>query len=349
MNAYTLTFMGVFFMRSREIKKRMGIGKKRRVSVGASMASTARYLPRFRMPRLWQRRRGRGIFSGTLKMRNIKEYIFMVCVIAVIFLILGGLWSLIRPGVRVRVDTETVAAFRVPHRAIGMLRVYAESSGISFPELFTVFSAENDFFPEKHAVYDLSVLERLYVSDFNRLLRRYNSRSIAPYVDMFENLFGEIETFPIPGGWYEHDSSVMFGDSWGTPHNFQGNRMHMGTAIIDRENIRGRVPVVSMTQGSVREAGWDNQLGYFVGIVTENKTYYLYAHLDSLAPGIAAGQIVTAGQLLGQMGNSGGGRGDRSFPVHLHIAISPDVTFTRGNFWINPYPLLRYIENPTGF
>jgi murein DD-endopeptidase MepM/ murein hydrolase activator NlpD len=164
---------------------------------------------------------------------------------------------------------------------------------------------------------------------------------------MFENLFGEIEVFPIPTGWYEDEPSVMFGDSWGVEHNFQGNRMHMGTAIIDRENIRGRVPVVSMTQGTVREAGWDNQLGYAVGVVTESGTFYLYAHLDSLAPGLAVGQAVTAGQLLGQMGNSGG-RGGRSFPVHLHVAISPEVSFTRGNFWINPYPLLRYIENPTG-
>jgi murein DD-endopeptidase MepM/ murein hydrolase activator NlpD len=209
-----------------------------------------------------------------------------------------------------------------------------------------VFNAENGFFPEKNIAYDLSILEDLYVSNFNRLLRRYNSRSIAPYVRMFENLFAEIEIFPIPTGWYENEASVMFGDSWGVDVNFQGNRTHMGTAIIDRENIRGRVPIVSMTRGTVRDAGWDNQLGYFVGIVTENNTFYLYAHLDSIAQGLETGQIVSAGTHLGQMGNTGGGRGGRSFPVHLHVAIQPDVTFTRGNFWINPYPLLRFIEFP---
>ncbi|MCL2197775.1 MAG: M23 family metallopeptidase [Defluviitaleaceae bacterium] len=279
----------------------------------------------------------------------VKDYFFKLCVLAVFLLIIGGIFSLLRPGIRVRVDADTVAAFRVPHRAIGMLRVYAARNGISFPELFAVFNAQNDFFPEKRAVYDLSAIERLYVSDFKRLSRQYNSRSIAPYIAMFESLFTEIEAFPIPAGWYEYDPSIMFGDSWGVEHNFQGNRMHMGTAIIDRENIRGRVPVSSMTRGTVREAGWDNNLGYFVSVVTENNTLYLYAHLDRIATGIAAGQNITAGQLLGQMGNSGGGRDGRSFPVHLHLAISPDVTFTRGNFWINPYPLLRYIENPTGF
>jgi len=277
--------------------------------------------------------------------RLIKERLFKLSVFLVISLLVFGIWQLVRPGIRVRVSPDVVAAFRVPHRSIGLLKDYAEAHNIPFAQLFAVFNAENDFFPEKSAVYDLSVLERLYVVDFYRILRRYNMRSLAPYVAMFENLFGELETFPIPAGWYEREPSIMFGDSWGVEHNFQGNRMHMGTAVIDRENIRGRVPVVSMTQGHVEEAGWNNQLGYFVGITTPGGTYYLYAHLDSLAPGLAAGQHITAGHQLGYMGNTGGGRGGRSFPVHLHIGISPQADFARGRFWINPYPLLRYMED----
>jgi len=291
-------------------------------------------LPRFSLSKSLRYRRG-----------LFKEAFFRICVVATVFIILAAAWRVLRPSQNVRVSPDTVAAFRVPHRAIGMLRNYADDYGLPFPELFAVFNAENDFFPEKSATYDLSVLEKMYVANFDRILRRYNSRSLAPYVEMFGNLFSEIEVFPIPSGWYEHDASIMFGNSWGVEHNFQGNRMHMGTAIIDRENIRGRVPIVSMTSGVVSGAGWDNQLGYFVGITTQNGTYYLYAHLDSLASGLSAGQNIHAGQLLGQMGNSGGGRNSRSFPVHLHIAISPNVSFTRGQFWINPYPLLRYLES----
>jgi len=263
----------------------------------------------------------------------------------VISLVAFGAWQLLRPGIRVRVSPDVVAAFRVPHRAIGLLKDYSAANNIPFAQLFAVFNAENEFFPEKSAVYDLSVLESMYVADFYRIMRRYNTRSLAPYVNMFENLFDELIVFPIPAAWYEHEPAIMFGDSWGVEHNFQGNRMHMGTAVIDRENIRGRVPVVSMTHGNIEEAGWNNQLGYFVGITTSNGTYYLYAHLDSLAPGLAAGQHIQAGHPLGYMGNTGGGRGGRSFPVHLHIGISPQVDFTRGRFWINPYPLLRYLES----
>jgi len=280
--------------------------------------------------------------------RRLKDRMFRLAVFLVIALVVFGVWQLLRPGIRVRVSPEVVAAFRVPHRAIGMLEDYAQMHNISFPHLFAIFNAENDFFPEKSAVYDLSVLEQLYVVDFYRIMRRYNARSLAPYIAMFENLFSELVTFPIPPGWYQSEPSIMFGDSWGVEHNFQGNRMHMGTAILDRENIRGRVPIVSMTSGQVEEAGWNNQLGYFVGIITTSGTYYLYAHLDSLAPGLAAGQNITAGHPLGYMGNTGGGRGGRSFPVHVHIGISPEVDFTRGRFWINPYPLLRYMEGRGG-
>jgi len=320
-------------LRSRDIKRRLGIGRNVQ-------------MPRFNLPGNYKRKLSKAFyFRPIINLKRMKEIFFKICVVATILIMLSVAWRIVRPSTNIRVSPDTVAAFRVPHRAIGMLKQYASDNSIPFAELFTVFNAENDFFPEKSAVFDLSVIEDMYVADFNRLLRRYNSRSIAPYIDMFHNLFDEIETFPIPSGWYENDASVMFGNSWGVEHNFQGNRMHMGTAIIDRENIRGRVPIVSMTSGTITDAGFNAQLGYYVGITTRNDTYYLYAHLDRIAPGLSTGQTVHAGQLLGQMGNSGGGRGSRTFAVHLHLAISPNVSFTRGQFWINPYPLLRYLES----
>ncbi|MCL2604501.1 MAG: M23 family metallopeptidase [Defluviitaleaceae bacterium] len=335
-------------MRSRMIKRRHGIGNAKR-KVGQAIKLPRINIPRLRTPRLrMPRLRAPRIraprFRLPVSMRLLKRYFFRLCVLAGVFLFVFGMWQLVRPGTRIRVSAETVAAFRVPHRAIGMLEEYADRYGIPFAELFVIFNAENRFFPDKSAVHDLSVIEQLYVVDFERIKRRYNARSLTPYVRMFGNLFAELEVFPIPAGWYETEPSIMYGDSWGMDHNQQGDRMHMGTAILDRENIRGRVPVVSMTHGRVEEAGWNNQLGYFVGITTINGTYYLYAHLDSIAQGLRSGQIVHAGQPLGNMGNTGGGRGGGTFPVHLHVGISPEADFTRGRFWINPYPFLRYME-----
>jgi len=257
----------------------------------------------------------------------------------IVLLVIG--WRLMRSGNNVRVSPDTVAAFNVPHRAMGLLMEYSRRHGLDFSELFAVFNAENDFFPIASASYDLSELERLYVSGFDYLLRRYNSRSLAPYVELYRNLFNDIEVFPVPSEW---QNGIMFGNSWGVEHNFQGNRMHMGTAIIDRENISGRVPVVSMSSGTITDAGFCNQLGYHVGVTTANGTYFLYAHLDSIASNVLQGEHILAGEPIGQMGNTGGGRRSRSFPVHLHLAISPDTNITRGQFWINPFPLLMFLE-----
>ncbi|MCL2188323.1 MAG: M23 family metallopeptidase [Defluviitaleaceae bacterium] len=308
--------------RSSRIKKRHGIGRAvRRMKMAR--------LPRVRMP---------------VNKRAVKALFFRFCVLAGVLLLIFGAWQLVRPGKRIQVSADLVAAFQVPHRAIGMLEFYAYRHDVPFAELFTIFLAENAFFPDKTVTHDLRVIEQLYVVDFERIRRRYNARSLATYAAMFDALFSELEAFPIPAGWYEDEPSVMFGDSWGMTHNMQGNRSHMGTAILDRENVRGRVPVVSMTHGRIEEAGWNNQLGYFIGVTTINGTYYLYAHMDSLAHDLRSGQMVHAGQALGYMGNTGGGRGAGAFPVQLHIGISPVAEFTRGRFWINPYPLLRYLE-----
>jgi murein DD-endopeptidase MepM/ murein hydrolase activator NlpD len=339
-------------VRSRDIKRRQGLGKWRRAKnfyipklnlprlnlPTIKLKKIAKRLPRLRLPM--------GPAKGRRGALSVKEMFFRLCVVATVIVMCVLAWRLLRPGITVRVHPDTVAAFRVPHQTIGLLESYAAAHNISFPTLLAVFHAENDFFPQKSATFDVSKLEATYIANFQYLLRRYNSRSLSPYIDMFYNLFSEIEAFPIPTGWYDHgqDASVLFGNSWGVTHNFQGNRTHMGAAIIDRENIRGRVPIVSMTAGQATRAGWDNQLGYFVEVTTGNGSRYLYAHLDSIAAGLATGQHIAAGQLLGHMGNSGGGRGSRSFPVHLHLAISPRVRFTRGDFWINPYPLLRYLD-----
>ena len=226
---------------------------------------------------------------------------------------------------------------------------YAQRHHIPFPALLAVFNAENDFFPDKIMGYDLSRIEAVYIDNFNSLIRSYRQSALAPYIELYENLFAEMLAFPIPTGWYENDASVMFGNSWGVGHNFQGNSSHMGTAILDRENIRGRVPIASMTHGVITQAAWDNHLGYFVGVTTDSGNFYKYAHLDSIAPGIAPGQNVVPGQIIGQMGNTGGGRSSRTFPVHLHVAIRPNVSFTRREFWINPYPILRQLENAREF
>jgi murein DD-endopeptidase MepM/ murein hydrolase activator NlpD len=233
----------------------------------------------------------------------------------------------------------------VPYQAAGLLNGYAAAHGVPFAELFTLFCAENGFFPEKHVSYDLSGIEGQYVTAFDEIRKRYDEENIAPYYSMFANLFNELTAFPVAEP-NPDEPVTIYGDSWDVERNYEGIKMHRGVDILDRENLRGRVQVLSMTDGTVTASGFDDWLGYHVIIVTASETTLLYAHLDSVAGGVAAGGTVRAGQEIGRMGDSGGG--GETFPVHLHLGISPKAAFAGNNFWINPYPFLRYIEKPRG-
>ena len=246
-------------------------------------------------------------------------------------------------GQPIHKDPATIAAFQMPYRAIGLLENYAQVHGVSFPALMALFNVENNFFPHTGAVYDLSQIGPLYLDHFDQIKNQYRSRQLRPLIQLYDSLFADMEVFPIPTGWYEDAPGVMFGNSWGVEHNFQGRAGHFGTAIIDQQNRPGRVPVVSMTMGSVTAAGYHRDLGYHVKITAPSGNMYKYAHLDSISPSLGVGQLVVPGQPLGHMGNTGGGRNAPSFPVHLHVAIQPSVRFGR-DFWINPYPILRHLE-----
>jgi peptidoglycan LD-endopeptidase LytH len=71
----------------------------------------------------------------------------------------------------------------------------------------------------------------------------------------------------------------------------------------------------------------------------DQKWTYYYAHLSAYAPGLAEGQQVKRGQVIGRVGHTG----DASAAgPHLHFAIN---SMAPGERWwngrpINPYPLL---------
>ena len=73
---------------------------------------------------------------------------------------------------------------------------------------------------------------------------------------------------------------------------------------------------------------------------------YYYAHLDRLAAGLAEGQAVRRGDVLGYVGTTG--NAPASAP-HLHFAIY-EVAGRRSRAGaggpINPYPLWKRLERP---
>ena len=124
-------------------------------------------------------------------------------------------------------------------------------------------------------------------------------------------------------------------DSWHDARE-AGTRVHEALDIAAPMGT----PVVAAMAGRVEKI-WNSERGGLTVYVrsADGATLAYYAHLSAYAPGLAEGQTVTAGQLLGAVGDSGNaGPGN----THLHFAVhqmAPGEPW-HGGTPINPYPLL---------
>ena len=259
----------------------------------------------------------------------IKECFFNLTMAILLAAAILLIWRVFNPPATFVAEPTTVAAMRMPASAMSNLFYLSRSYNAPFAQVLTMYAVANDFFPPgpEISAVEINVLHQDYISGFNRLRRQYSSRDVRPYFELFTNIINEIEYFPVQEGY-----KYSFSDIW-------DNRQ--GTAILDLANTRGNVPVLSMTGGHISHAAWHRLLGYHIMIVTESGTRILYAHLDGLSRDFISGTEILPGSKLGTMGNSG--ELAKGKPVHLHVGISPAVTFA-DNFWINPYPFLRFLE-----
>ena len=116
-----------------------------------------------------------------------------------------------------------------------------------------------------------------------------------------------------------------------------GQRIHDAIDIMAAEGT----PVIAAAPGKVEKLFFSNGGGGITAYVRsdDRRWIYYYAHLLSYAPGLAEGQRVQRGQLIGRVGHTG--NANPAGP-HLHFAIfrmNPGERWWQGAA-INPYPLL---------
>ena len=92
-------------------------------------------------------------------------------------------------------------------------------------------------------------------------------------------------------------------------------------------------PVVAVEDGRIDRMANGGRGGITVWMDGDSGDRYYYAHLDSWAPGLAVGQRVSRGELLGRVGTTGNAP---SHIPHLHWEFHPD-----GGAAVNPTPLAR--------
>lgn len=166
------------------------------------------------------------------------------------------------------------------------------------------------------------------------------------YMEMIDQMFSELQCFPVVKEGNEELYPVNYENSWGAQRTYGGERTHEGCDLMAISNERGRFKVCSMTDGTVENIGWLEQGGWRIGILSDSGIYYYYAHLDSYEKAFEIGERVAAGQILGRMGDSGYGKepGTKGkFAVHLHVGIYLKDLDGKERA-INPYWYLKRLE-----
>lgn len=130
-----------------------------------------------------------------------------------------------------------------------------------------------------------------------------------------------IQVFPVQG-------RCSFTNTW---QQARGTRQHEGVDIIaPKGNL-----IYAVVDGTITRVYSNSSLtGNGVRLTQADGTYFFYAHLDTIAPNIAAGTVVKAGQILG----TNGATGNTGTP-HLHFEVHP-----RGGAPIDPTPIVAAVN-----
>lgn len=125
-------------------------------------------------------------------------------------------------------------------------------------------------------------------------------------------------------------------DTWGQSRA-NGARTHEATDIL----APGGTPVIAAAPGTVEKLFYSEGGGGITLYVRspDKQWSYYYAHLQRYAPGIVEGMQVTAGDVLGFVGDTGNS-GAGNFHLHFGMAhMAPGERWWQGQP-VNPFPLL---------
>ena len=170
-------------------------------------------------------------------------------------------------------------------------------------------------------------------------LRRYKPEEYERLMEAYQSVRSDLKYFPIPS------TEVDFENTYGALRDYGGLRVHEGCDLFGRKKESGYYPVLSVTDGVVENIGWLPLGGYRIGIRAPKGGYFYYAHLDTYEKDFQTGEEVSAGDILGYMGNTGyGTEGTRGmFPVHLHLGIYIRTPHYE-ELSVNPYWVLKAIS-----
>lgn len=140
-------------------------------------------------------------------------------------------------------------------------------------------------------------------------------------------------------------------EDFGMSRSFGFARKHLGNDLMGGLGT----PIVAVEGGVIEAMGWNRYGGWRIGIRSfDSKRYYYYAHLQKdrpFAEGLAVGDTVQAGDLIGFMGRTGYSdkeNVDNIETVHLHFGL--ELVFDESQkecnseIWIDVYDIVRLLS-----
>jgi murein DD-endopeptidase MepM/ murein hydrolase activator NlpD len=109
-----------------------------------------------------------------------------------------------------------------------------------------------------------------------------------------------------------------------SPYGIRWGKLHAGIDLAAPEGT----PYKAVHAGTVTAAGYNGGYGYSITVRQANGVEVIYAHSRRLL--VKAGDKVTAGQVIGEVGNTGA-----SYGTHLHVEVHVNGAPT------DPIPFLR--------
>jgi murein DD-endopeptidase MepM/ murein hydrolase activator NlpD len=156
----------------------------------------------------------------------------------------------------------------------------------------------------------------------DRILRRAARRH---HTSLQRAMLRDAGPFPLAG-------PAVWSNDWHAYRSCPVPHLHEGQDIIAPMGT----PIVAIANSTVIGKGNDpSSSGEFVEIRKASGMEYFYCHLSRFAPGLAAGQRVRRGQLLGYVGMTGDATGP-----HLHLQVEPGGVPAPPKPWIDRWLLI---------
>lgn len=151
---------------------------------------------------------------------------------------------------------------------------------------------------------------------------------------------------PIAAGyWYSHY------EDFGASRGYGFARKHLGNDLMGSLGT----PIVAVESGTVEALGWNQYGGWRIGIRSDDtRRYYYYAHLQKdhpFAEGLAEGDRVQAGDVIGFMGRTGYSTRENVNnidAVHLHFGLQlifdESQKECNSEIWVDVYDLVCLLD-----